>query len=233
MAFRFRRFTVEDRQSTLRVGTDSMLLGSWASPGKAQKILDIGTGCGVLALMLAQKSAGIINAIDIDKPSVQEASTNFSASPWPSRLSAIYASVQSLAAVEQATYDFIITNPPYYSNSLKSPSSRINHTRHDEHLPLIELVVSVSRLLTTDGRFSIILPPLPSGHFQVLCMKNGLYPLRKLTVFPKAGAPVKRILTEYSRVKTEYPDLSELTILNAQGKFSIEYLALTISYHDF
>jgi len=233
MAFRFRQFTVEDRNSTLRVGTDSMLLGSWATAGNAVKILDIGTGCGVIALMIAQKSSGMITAIDIDQPSVWEAGANFASSPWPSRLEAIHESVQSLAAREQSAYDFIITNPPYHSNSLKSPSSRINKARHDGHLPIGDLAIHVSRLLISGGRFCIILPPAPSDYFHQVCAINGLFPLRMTAVFPKPSRPAKRIMTEFTKRPAGLPLQTELSIVDEKGKFTAEYLALTMSYHNF
>ena len=233
MAFRFRQFTIEDAHSTLRIGTDAMLLGSWADPGKSKKILDIGTGCGVLALMMAQKSGAMIKAIDIDQSSITEASNNFSASPWAERLQALEDSIQAFVNREHQDYDYIITNPPFYANSLKSPSPRINHTRHDDSLTLGELAANVIRLLAADGRLAIILPPVSSGQFQLISAHNGLYPLRRLVVYPRAEMPAKRVLTEFSRIRNMPLEISELTILDAPGKFTAEYLALTMSYHNF
>jgi tRNA1Val (adenine37-N6)-methyltransferase len=233
MAFRFRRFTVEDTQSTLRVGTDAMLLGSWASPGMAKKILDIGTGCGVLALMMAQKCDACIEAIEIDHPSVTEAGNNFLNSPWPSRIRAIDDSLQSFSARIVEMFDFIITNPPYFSRSLKSPSPRMNQARHDESLSLPELARLVSRMLAPDGCFATILPVEPADRFQMICAENGLYPLRRLVVYPKPGARPKRILTEFVKGRAGKPDCSALTILDATGLYTPEYLELTKYFHNF
>ena len=233
MAFHFRQFTVEDEQSTLRVGTDAMLLGSWANPGTGQKILDIGTGCGVLALMMAQKSGASIEAIDIDQPSVLEAQNNFSNSPWPIRLSAIHDSIQSFSCTTASVYGCIITNPPFYSNSLKSPSARINQTRHDETLSLVELVRVVSFLLTPDGSFSIILPCQEAGRFELTCSEHNLYPSRRLVVFPKPSNPPKRTLLEFTRNNLAHPENSELVIRAASGAYASEYIALTECFHRF
>jgi tRNA1Val (adenine37-N6)-methyltransferase len=233
MAFRFRQFTIEDEQSTLRVGTDAMLLGSWALPGTAANILDIGTGCGVLALMMAQKSEALIEAVEIDESSVLEAGKNFLKSPWPSRISVCHESLQVFSSRRDSKYDFIITNPPYFSNDLKSPSARINLARHDESLTLTELVGSVKNLLTGDGRFALILPSETAGRFQLLCSENGLHVSRRLSVCPKPSVPPKRILMEFRKTKAVHPENSQITLLTATGKFTPEYLALTGCFHNF
>jgi tRNA1Val (adenine37-N6)-methyltransferase len=233
MAFHFRQFTVEDALSTLRIGTDAMLLGSWADPGKAANILDIGTGCGVLALMMAQKSGAHIKAIDIDEPSVAEATQNFANSPWSSRLEAMHGAVQQISLPEDRRFDFILTNPPYFTNALKSPSPRINRTRHDDNLSLAELAACIDRLLSPDGRFAVILPPEQSAHFQVQCAFPGFHPSHSLTVYPRPAAGAKRILTEFSRVECGPPLTTSLTIIDDGGKYSPEYLALTLNFHNF
>jgi tRNA1Val (adenine37-N6)-methyltransferase len=233
MPFRFLQFTVEDEQSSLRVGTDAMLLGSWADPGMAKKILDIGTGCGVLALMMAQKSDAVIEAIDIDQPSVVEAGNNFSKSPWSSRISAIPSSLQDFSCPAPVGYDFIITNPPYYANSLQSPSARINRTRHNNSLSQVELVRIVSRLLTNEGCFALILPAEQENTFQTICGESGLHLSRRLVIFPKPAMLPKRILMEFTKNKAASPESSALTILDATGAYTPEYLSLTRLFHNF
>ena len=233
MAFRFRQFTVEDGHSALRVGTDAMLLGSWANPGMSKKILDIGTGCGVLALMMAQKSEATIEAVEIDQPSVIEAGNNFSNSPWPSRISIINDSIQAFSGKMPSDYGFIITNPPYFSNTLKSPNSRSNHTRHDDGLNFSELVQIVNRLLDSDGCFALILPSQQAEKFQLLCTENGLYPSRRLTICTKPATSPKRTVMEFKKIKTLHPESRELIILDRKGSFTMEYLSLTKEFHNF
>ncbi|MCX6278948.1 MAG: methyltransferase [Bacteroidetes bacterium] len=156
MGFRFQQFEVEDTQSTMRIGSDSMLLGAWSNPGTISRILDIGTGCGVLALMMAQKSTGIIDAIEIDKQSINEAVSNFLNSPWTSRVTPIHDDVAVYSRHTETRYDFIISNPPFFNNSLKSPELRKNLARHDTKLSHEELIKAVDRLLSNTGRFSTI-----------------------------------------------------------------------------
>jgi len=233
MSFHFRQFTVEDEQSTLRVGTDAMLLGSWATPGKSENILDIGTGCGILALMMAQKSEAMIEAIEIDRDSILEARTNFLNSPWASRISAIHDSLQRFSGRVNAAYDFIIANPPYFDHALKSPSSRNNQTRHCESLTFGELACSVSRLLSGHGCFVVILPSETAHRFQEICQETGMNLSRRLVVFPKPDLPPKRILMDFIKENVTHPETSELTILDAAGKFTTEYLNLTKAFHNF
>ena len=233
MAFHFKQFEVEDKQSTLRIGTDAMLLGSWAKPVNASKILDIGTGCGVLALMMAQKSEAVIIAIEIDLPSVKESRMNFTYSPWAERISAIHTTLQAFSGYSKCDYDFIITNPPFFSNALKSPSVRENKTRHDVTMSHPELVRNVSRLLTRDGTFALILPAGYEKEFITVCSEYGLNLMRRLIVCPKPAALPGRTLMEFTRQKVNQVNESDLIILNSTGEFSDQYLALTRDFHNF
>src|SRR5664279_2325982 len=136
MTFRFRQFSVEDDQSTMRIGTDAILLGAWADPSKAERILDIGTGCGVIALMMAQKSNARVDAIDINPESVEQACSNFTNSPWRERLTAFHRSFREHAKTADGAYDIIVTNPPWFTNSLRSNDERRNLARHHEDFDL-------------------------------------------------------------------------------------------------
>ena len=158
MAFHFRQFDLHDDQSTMRVGTDAVLLGAWVNPGNIKNILDIGTGCGILALMMAQKSNALIKAIDVDKKSVGQASMNFLQSPWFKRMKAIQCSLQEMADRRTDIFDLVVTNPPYFSNSLKSPDIKRNTARHDDLLNSHDLLAGVIRLVNEHGKFCLILP---------------------------------------------------------------------------
>ena len=233
MAFNFRQFVVHDEQSTQRVGTDAMLLGAWVNPGSARKVLDIGTGCGVLALMMAQQSEAQVDAIDVDGPSILEAKQNFLNSPWNSRINAIHASLAELAAPTLPGYDLIITNPPYFSKSLKSPSARKNQARHDDSLSLTELVSTVKKMLTPLGRFALILPADQAARCIPLCLSHTLHLTRRTSVHPKPAAPAKRVLLEFSLSGSTGVNETELNMVDASGKFSYAYLSMTGSFHNF
>ena len=233
MAFHFRQFDVEDERSTLRIGTDAMLLGSWAHPAGSAKILDIGTGCGVLALMMAQKSGAAIEAIDIDPESISEAAGNFACSPWHDRLSAILTPLQYFSAHEVGGYDFIITNPPFFANFLKSPSARKNTARHSDALTHDDLARNVARLLAPGGSFALILPSVVAPSFRLLCEKHGLHLRRSVNVCPRPAGASVRTLMEYARYECTCVVEPPLTLRSPDGSFTREYLALTDPFHNF
>jgi tRNA1Val (adenine37-N6)-methyltransferase len=233
MGFRLRHFEVDDSKSTMRVGTDSLLLGAWANPGNSEKILDVGTGCGVLALMLAQKSLGMIDAIDIDEASACQARENFLNSPWKPRINAICGNINTFSKETLTRYDFIISNPPFFGNSLKSPEKRKNQARHDTSLSHEELIVAVNHLLEESGAFCTILPAGSEYLFSGICGANNLYLSRKLEVSPKPRVPAKRLILEFQRKRSGFPETGTLSVLNNDGKFSTDYLALTNGYHQF
>lgn len=159
--FQFKQFKVKNVSSAMKLGTDSVLLGAWAPLHDGdRRVLDIGTGTGVVALMIAQRIShqeGVsIDAIDIDLPSVEEASHNFEISPWSGSLRAVHTPLQEFYPDER--YDLIVSNPPYFVDSLKAPSLRRSNTRHTDSLPHIDLISSAFRLLKEGGRLVVILP---------------------------------------------------------------------------
>ena len=233
MAFRFKHFTVEDGESTMPVGTDAMLLGAWADPGEARSILDVGTGCGILALMMAQKSFAHIEGVDIDPGSVAEAAGNFRSSPWSDRLHATQASLSELAARESGKFDLVISNPPFFSGSLRSPHHRRNIARHDSGMDLPGLVSGVSKLLSDTGRFFVIIPTRNRTRLIVLASDVGLFPFGFLSVRPVESKDVTRLLVGFSRTRDHRPEERSLTICGMDGNFTAEYLDLTRNFHYF
>ena len=158
--FQFKKFKVKNVASAMKLGTDSVLLGAWTPlHGDERRILDVGTGTGVVALMIAQRLPSLdgvrIDAIDIDLPSVEEASHNFAISPWSGALRAIHVPLQDLVA---QPYDLIVSNPPYFVDSLKAPSARRSNTRHSDSLPHRDLIASAFSHLKQGGRMVVILP---------------------------------------------------------------------------
>lgn len=233
MTFRCQQFTVEDGNSTMAVGTDAMLLGSWADPGDARTILDIGTGCGILALMMAQESGARIEAIDVDARSVEEAAANFRASPWSHRLQATRASVADLTGRPQVKFGMIISNPPFYSGSLRSPHHRRNLARHDTGLDLPGLISGAGRLLEDSGRLFMVVPAQSRVRLVTLAAESELYPFGFLSVRPTESKEVTRLLAGFSRLPGPGPEEQQLTICGTDGKFTAEYLALTHNFHYF
>lgn len=174
--FRFKQFAVRQDRCPMKVGTDGVLLGAWAEvrPGD-RRMLDVGTGTGLIALMLAQRSAAWITAVDIDVECATQAAENFAASPWADRLDAVSVAVQRYDPVEK--FDLIVSNPPYYVDSLLSPDEGRNTARHAAGLPFGELAAAVVRLLSPGGRFALVLPPVEMQRFRSAALGR-LYPVR-------------------------------------------------------
>ncbi len=231
MAFQFKQFSVEDQQSTMRVGSDAVLLGAWADTRNDSHILEIGTGCGVISLMLAQRSNAFIDALEIDQPSFLQAQQNFEKSSWHERLHPIPLSIQEFTTTCNEKYDHILTNPPYFRNSLKSPIQSRNHTKHENLLTFEDLLHCVSQLLSRNGKVSLILPAKESIVFTAMASDLNLFLSRKLEIKPKTNKPVNRILMEFSPNPCPQVLSEELSIRNEDNSYTPEYLTFTEPYY--
>jgi tRNA1Val (adenine37-N6)-methyltransferase len=172
--FRFRQFTVHQEKSAMKVCTDACLFGAWVADvveGTGGSILDIGSGTGLLSLMLAQKTAATIDAVEIDNDAFTQASENFSASAWHERLSAHHLPVQQYHPADK--YDLIITNPPFYANDLRSENEKRNVALHGISLSFDDLLASVDSLTRDNGMFTILLPYRRCSDFELLVKRSG------------------------------------------------------------
>lgn len=236
--FRFKHFSVSDSFSAMKVGTDGVLLGAWMNiPAQCEKALDIGTGSGVIALMAAQRTSNTnskphIFAIDIDPPSVEEASANFQNSPWRERLSCIHSPLEEYFPPEK--FDMIFTNPPFFDNSLEAPDARRNRARHTKSLSFDHLVEGVCRLLKEGGQLSIILPSEEGKIFikKGIDAKLHLCRLCKVRTTPKKEP--KRYLMEFVFGDTPVSKVEEQLLTIQEGScFTEEYKNLTRDFYLF
>ncbi|MEA3444824.1 MAG: methyltransferase [Bacteroidota bacterium] len=197
--FRFKEFTVWQNKTAMKVGTDGVLLGAWANCAGAKSVLDVGTGTGLISLMLVQRFPDIsVLAIDIDEDTIEQAQDNFDASPWKNRLSPKNISFQELAVSHKHKFDHIVSNPPYFENSLHAPDKKRNIARHNVNLSIDELINSASILLNKNGKLSVILPDNSIHGFLEKSKKKHLYCTRKLLLKPKKNKSVLRVLLELS-----------------------------------
>ncbi|MBR0296054.1 MAG: methyltransferase [Paludibacteraceae bacterium] len=227
--FRFKQFEVCHAGCAMKVGTDGVLLGAWASC--QQRILDVGTGSGLIALMLAQRfEAAQIDAVDIDGDAVRQATDNFAHSKWSNRLHCRQIAVQDLAK-EDVRYDAIVSNPPYFVDSLKNPNLQRQTARHTDTLSYEELLASCEHLLTADGVLSLILPAESEQVVLETAKSVGLYPTRLVHVYSKPGKPVKRILLELQKRNDQPCEESHFYIESATSPRSDEYTALTKDFY--
>jgi tRNA1Val (adenine37-N6)-methyltransferase len=231
MAFRFKQFSVEDERSSMRIGTDAVLLGAWINPESRSSVIDIGTGCGVIALMMAQKCNAFITAIDIDEKSAHQASVNFRYSPWKKRMNALHCSFQEFSGLHKGTFELVITNPPYFRNSLRSTLERRNVARHNDHLTAYDLLTGVTRILDSSGKFCLILPAEDATSFREYAKIHNLFMIRQLQVKSKSGSKPKRIAMEFSFTPPGDIISEEIIIRMEDNSFTEAYRELTKDFY--
>ncbi len=230
MSFKFKQFDVSDDRCTMKVGTDAVLLGALAPVDEIGSILDVGTGSGLIALMLAQRSNASIDAVEIDLDAAEEAKHNFDASKWSDRLLAHHSSIQNYIKSCGKLYDLIVSNPPYFINSLKSDDTKRNVARHADSLPFWELAYSVKVLLKRDGRFCIILPENESNIFKDIALSYDLFCSKKVDIIPKMDRGCNRIISEYQLSHHNF-ESSNLVIRNCDNTYTDAYIQLTKDFY--
>jgi tRNA1Val (adenine37-N6)-methyltransferase len=230
--FRFRQFTLRHHQSTMKAGTDAMLLGSWLPLiGQEQRVLDVGAGSGIVALMLAQRSQAFIDAIDIHQASVQEAAQNFHSSPWSNRLHAEFISFQKFALQQSQHYDLIVSNPPFFRNSLLPADERLKMAKHNLNLSIDDFISSSLLLLAPEGRLAVILPIPEAADFCAGAEAKGFFVQQQLFILPTPErAPSRRILL-LARQPADKINTQHLTVRQTNGKYTEEYISLTRDFH--
>jgi tRNA1Val (adenine37-N6)-methyltransferase len=231
--FAFKQFTIRQEKCAMKVGTDAVLLGAWAKTYGVRHILDIGTGSGVIALMLAQRSGATIDAIDIDVDSLTEAKQNAETSPWRDRVNMHHISLQDFAKMQDEKYDLIVTNPPYFIDSLPATEESRTKARHTVLLSFPDLVDCAARLLAKEGRFCVILPPREGEQFKTLAQAKGLHLTRIARIKTTPEKPEKRWLMQFAFTPKKVSDSTiviEKDTMNAQH-YTEEYRELTKDYY--
>ena len=222
--FRFKQFTVYHDLCTMKVGVDGVILGAWADCRNIKYALDIGTGSGLIALMLAQRSEAYIHAIDIDENACKQAEINFNNSSFRDRLSIEHIAFQEF--LSPVMYDLIVSNPPYFSRSLKSPDKNRNIARHNDSLPLEFFFKKSTSILNPQGKIALIIPFNQFEDANSSAIENKLFLRRKTMVSSIQNQPPKRVLMEYSLIdKTVKED--DFYIGKTKQTYSNEYKALT------
>jgi tRNA1Val (adenine37-N6)-methyltransferase len=226
--FRFKEFSIIQDRSAMKVGTDAMILGSLIDVDLKGKCLEIGTGTGVISLMLLQRSPELfITVIDIDADSCIESNQNFSNSPWSSRVNGIQSDF--LNYTSESKFDFIVTNPPYFENGLLNNSQRKAATRHEDSLPLFNLFQRSSQLLSEKGLFWLILPFDTASKWKDISKDFDLFCKVEITIFGKPNSP-KRTVFCFSKEKFECIQ-KDLIIRNNDNTYTDQYKLLTFDFH--
>jgi len=197
--FRFQQFTIYQDKTAMKISTDGIVLGACCDFGKAKRVLDIGTGTGLLSLMAAQRSQAEITAVEIDQDAYCQANENVEKSKFASRIKVVNGDFLKLFDNSTEQFDYIVSNPPYFRNSLKSSSQGRSIARHEDSLPFEKFVPQVAELLTGDGTFSVILPESERLYFNRLCIANGLHICGKIVVKSFENSDALRVVLHFSK----------------------------------
>lgn len=214
----------------MKVATDSCILGAVVSPPVDGSILDIGTGTGLLALMLAQRCSCDIDAVELDKESFLEAKSNIQQSAWSDRIQLHQEDIRNFSPEKK--YSFIICNPPFFEDHLKSPSDQKNNAKHVSNLSLDDLIRVVLRLLNkASGTFSVLLPFKSSGPIIDLAQENDLHLCHQLRIRDNVSRPFIRVINTFSFSCMETNENATLTIKSADGSYTPEFIQLLQPYY--
>jgi tRNA1Val (adenine37-N6)-methyltransferase len=231
--FQFKKFAVEQDGCAMKIGTDGVLLGAWTPINyNACSILDIGTGTGVIALMLAQRTnAKQIDALEIDEQAYEQATDNFENSSWSDRLFCFHAGLDEFVEEPEDEYDLIVSNPPFYTDDYKSGTEQRDLARFADALPFGDLIEAADLLLSENGILSVIIPFKEEETFLALAKEYELYPVKITRVKGTPTTEIKRSLLAFSRNKNiDYP-IDELIIETARHIYTAEYIELTKDFY--
>ena len=228
MSFTFKQFHIEQDKCAMKVGTDGVLLGSWAEGGK--HILDIGTGTGLIALMMAHRFPNAnIDAIEIDSSAYLQAKENVQSSPFANQIEVNHCSLQTFSE-NKKSFDSIVCNPPYFVNSLKSNDNNRTIARHSDTLPFNDLLKGAYQLLTSNGHFSLVLPIESYCILEPEAIINGFSINKKVFIKTTPSKQPKRILVELSKTPSAYLSSTEY-LQECAGKKSNWYKEITKDFY--
>lgn len=231
-SFAFKQFVIHQDKCAMKVGTDAVLLGAWVVPNGSKEILDIGTGTGIIAMMIAQKSTGHIQAIDIDAHAVEQASQNVAESKFKNQITVTHISFQEYVKTTDKKFNLIVTNPPYFEQSLKSSDVKRSSARHADVLPFDELIDGVTKVLHPKGKFCLILPKLEAEKFRAMAEKKGLHLSKLLRIKSRADKEVdKRHVMQFEFTPSEFSEHTLVIEENERHQYTPEYKEFTKDYY--
>ena len=229
--FQFKQFRIVQEKSAMKVGTDGVLVGAWADFDGAKTVLDVGAGTGLISLIAAQRSSAIITGIEIEANAVKEANANVSNSPWNNRVTITNTSFQDFVNNCNTKFDCVISNPPFFSNGTQSKKPNQSIARHNDLLPIEDLIFGVKKIISENGIFSLILPSEIAQNLIKMCASQQLHLVRWTEVKPKSKKLANRYLMEFS-AKESLMKKDELIIYNDLGTdYTSEYKNLTREFY--
>lgn len=231
--FNFKQFSVQQHKTAMKVGTDGVLLGAWCPINNSpSSILDIGTGTGLIALMLAQRTSAVqIDAFEIDEDAFEEATDNFENSPWSDRLFCFHACLDEFVDDPEDEYDLIVCNPPFYSEDYKTSNESRDLARFQDAMPFEELTEAVDLLLSENGIFAVIIPYKEEEKFIDLCAEVELFPIKITRVKGSHTTTIVRSLLAFKRFELPVLEADEIVIEINRHEYTNEYIALTKDFY--
>lgn len=231
--FQFKQFSIRQDKTAMKVGTDGVLLGSWAPiDHNPFSVLDVGAGTGIIALMLAQRTnAEQIDALEIDEDAYEQAVENFENSPWGDRLFCFHAGLDEFIEEPEDEYDLIVSNPPFYAEDFKTENEQRDLARFQDAMPFEEIVEAADLLLSENGILAIIIPFKEEAKFIALAKEAELFPLRITRVKGTPKSETKRSLLAFSRNEVPEIEIDELIIEIDRHIYTPEYIALTKDFY--
>ena len=231
--FQFKQFSLEQDRCAMKIGTDGVLLGAWAPIlHNPYSVLDIGTGTGIIALMLAQRSnAAQIDALEIEENAYEQATDNFENSPWNERLFCFHAGLDEFMEEPEDEYDLIVSNPPFYAEDYKTNDDQRDLARFQDALPFEDLIEAADLLLSENGILAVIIPFKEEERFLAIANEFELYPTHITRVKGTPTTEIKRSLLALSRNKIDNTTTNELVIEIGRHEYTSEYIALTQEFY--
>lgn len=233
--FQFKEFMIHQEKTSMKVGTDAVILGAWVSlDNLPDKILDIGSGTGIISLMLAQRSdAETIDAVEIDENAYEQSVENFEQSDWADRLYCYHCSFEEFVdeiSSEEETYDLIVSNPPFYTEDSESPNESRTKARFTSSLSFEDLLKGVTKILSQNGFFSVIIPFKEEVNFTQIANKNGMFLHEVCRVQGNPSSEIKRSLLTFSFQKRDVTE-SNLIIETERHQYTNDYINLTKDFY--
>lgn len=225
--FHFKQFSLNHHKSTMKVGTDAILLGVWCDVNNAETILDVGTGSGIIALLMATRSKAKVDAVELDLESVREAMINFNNSPYSKRLHIFHDDLTNFAESTNHIYDIIISNPPFFSNDLMPDNPSRKAARHIDKLTHENLCKGVSKLLSKNSKFCLVIPKNQSHDFILCADKHNMNLHKQQIIYPKPNTLANRVNLEFRFEKISKVITEEMIIRNENGEHSEQYKKYT------
>ncbi|MBR4156817.1 MAG: methyltransferase [Bacteroidales bacterium] len=229
--FFFKKFGMFHHRSTMRVGTDAVLFAQWVEVLSSDKALDIGTGSGVIPLILAQKGVGSVDAVELDSDSYEEASLNFNISVYSDKLSVVQNDVRSYADNVGEKYDLIVSNPPYYASDVKPIKEKKVMARHVSTLSFRDLLVSAKKMMKENARLALVLPFYESRLFIKEAESQGFYLQKEFLISPIDGKEPNRVNMQFVLNEVEAVDSKLFTIRNKDYSYTEEYKEFLKDYY--